>query len=245
MFIGENLSSEDPIYDEAGTSYDSNTLFEVQDHDTFVDHMDEYHEVHEMQSDVQHNYVVDSDADYTSDSNIIPYDQNCEPYNANDVTDLLEQNERLRAEIEKESVETVREIVEEARVVKPLDNALNYAANTPKLSQELSKYVVQIILWYLDSGCSKLNLEEWMAPVHNSSGPEPKMMFRQNSSSLVLHQMMYAQISSGLAPQCLKMFELSSSSLGLHCQKTFKQISSNRFSNVTKASIGISSGPVP
>ncbi|GKF91208.1 hypothetical protein Tco_0274909, partial [Tanacetum coccineum] len=26
--------------------------FEVQDHDTFVDHMDEYHEVHEMQSDV-------------------------------------------------------------------------------------------------------------------------------------------------------------------------------------------------
>ncbi|GJS57880.1 hypothetical protein Tco_0652664 [Tanacetum coccineum] len=33
-----NLSSEDPIYDEAGTSYDSNTQFEVQDHDTFVDH---------------------------------------------------------------------------------------------------------------------------------------------------------------------------------------------------------------
>ncbi|GJS97633.1 integrase, catalytic region, zinc finger, CCHC-type containing protein [Tanacetum coccineum] len=62
-----NLSSEDPIYDEAGPSYDSNTPFEVQDHDTFVDHMDEYHEVHEMQSDVQHNYVVDSDADYTSD----------------------------------------------------------------------------------------------------------------------------------------------------------------------------------
>ncbi|GJZ53905.1 hypothetical protein Tco_0608790 [Tanacetum coccineum] len=58
-----------PIYDEAGPSYDSNTPY------TFVDHIDEYHEVHEMQSDVQHNYVVDSDADYTSDSNIIPYDQ--------------------------------------------------------------------------------------------------------------------------------------------------------------------------
>ncbi|GJY84371.1 hypothetical protein Tco_0497747 [Tanacetum coccineum] len=40
-----NLSSEDPFYDEAaGPSYDSNTPFEVQDHDTFVDHMDEYHE---------------------------------------------------------------------------------------------------------------------------------------------------------------------------------------------------------
>ncbi|GKF43819.1 retrovirus-related pol polyprotein from transposon TNT 1-94 [Tanacetum coccineum] len=70
-----NLSSEDPFYDEAGPSYDLNTPFEVQDHDTFVDHIDEYHEVYEMQSDVQHNYVVDSDADYTSDSNIILYDQ--------------------------------------------------------------------------------------------------------------------------------------------------------------------------
>ncbi|GJR57069.1 hypothetical protein Tco_1499231 [Tanacetum coccineum] len=61
-------------YDEAGTSYDSNTPFEVQDHDTFVNHLDEYHEVHEMQTDEQHNYVVDSDADYTSNSNTIPYD---------------------------------------------------------------------------------------------------------------------------------------------------------------------------
>ncbi|GJX82312.1 hypothetical protein Tco_0331793 [Tanacetum coccineum] len=70
-----NLSSEDPIYDEAGPSYDSNTPFEVQDHDTCVDHLDEYHEVHEMQNDVQHNYVVDSDAEYASDSNIIRHNQ--------------------------------------------------------------------------------------------------------------------------------------------------------------------------
>ncbi|GJY74321.1 putative ribonuclease H-like domain-containing protein [Tanacetum coccineum] len=74
MFM-TNLTSEDRIYDEAGTSYDSNTQSEVQDHDTFVNHLDEYHEVHEMQTDEQHNYVVDSDADYTSNSNIIPYDQ--------------------------------------------------------------------------------------------------------------------------------------------------------------------------
>ncbi|GJT84392.1 retrovirus-related pol polyprotein from transposon TNT 1-94 [Tanacetum coccineum] len=38
-------------------------------------HMDEYHEVHEMQNDVQQSYVVDSDAEYTSDSNILPFDQ--------------------------------------------------------------------------------------------------------------------------------------------------------------------------
>ncbi|GKC02804.1 hypothetical protein Tco_0994414 [Tanacetum coccineum] len=73
-----------------------------------------------------------------------------------------------------------------------------------------------------------------MAPVRISSGPEPKMMFGQNSSSLVLHQMMSAQNSSGLAPQCLKMLEHSSSSLGLHCQKTFKQISSNLVSQMSQ-----------
>ncbi|GJS36273.1 hypothetical protein Tco_0534655 [Tanacetum coccineum] len=101
-------------------------------------HMDEYHEVHEMQNDVQHSYVVDSDADYTSDSNIIPYDQvykglmisqdmnlehqikekdnvirhlkdlvasvndrSREPYNAVDVTALIEQNDCDRVELEK------------------------------------------------------------------------------------------------------------------------------------------------
>ncbi|GKB61462.1 retrovirus-related pol polyprotein from transposon TNT 1-94 [Tanacetum coccineum] len=66
---------EDPIYDEVGTSYDSNIPSEVQDHDYYSDNVDEYHQVHEMQSNVQHNYVVNSYADYTSDSNIILYDQ--------------------------------------------------------------------------------------------------------------------------------------------------------------------------
>ncbi|GJU02361.1 putative reverse transcriptase domain-containing protein [Tanacetum coccineum] len=154
-------------------------------------------------------------------------DRSCEPYNANDVTALIEQNECVRVELEevkqhykelfesiqitrastnektsslltqiedlkaqlegnmkvaarssvktkvlapgmyaidvepipprlknnrnahltyinhlKESVETVREIVEEARVVKPLDNALNYACQYTKLSQELIEYVI-------------------------------------------------------------------------------------------------------
>ncbi|GKB56888.1 hypothetical protein Tco_0913074, partial [Tanacetum coccineum] len=70
-----NLTPEDRIYDEAGTSSDSNTPSEVHDYDTFINHLDEYHEVHEMQTNEQHNYVVDSDADYTSNSNIISYDQ--------------------------------------------------------------------------------------------------------------------------------------------------------------------------
>ncbi|GJR24523.1 hypothetical protein Tco_0973050 [Tanacetum coccineum] len=74
MFMA-NLSSADPIYDEAGPSYDSDILSEVEDHDNYVDSIGEYHEIHEMQNDVQLNYVVDSYAEYTSNSNIILYEQ--------------------------------------------------------------------------------------------------------------------------------------------------------------------------
>nr|GEX89847.1 hypothetical protein [Tanacetum cinerariifolium] len=65
MFMA-NLSSADPIYDEAGPSYDSDILSEVQDHDIYQDVVCEHHEVHEMHNDVQPNYVVDSDVEYTS-----------------------------------------------------------------------------------------------------------------------------------------------------------------------------------
>ncbi|GKF74726.1 hypothetical protein Tco_0224170, partial [Tanacetum coccineum] len=64
-----------PIYDEASPSYDSDILSEVPNHDNYQDAVCEYHEVHEMHDDVQPNYVVDSHADYMSDSNMITYDQ--------------------------------------------------------------------------------------------------------------------------------------------------------------------------
>nr|GEX03826.1 hypothetical protein [Tanacetum cinerariifolium] len=72
MFMA-NLSSADPVYDEAGSSYDSNVLFEVHDH--YQNVVCEHYEVHEMHDDVQPNYVVDSYTSCTSDSNMISYDQ--------------------------------------------------------------------------------------------------------------------------------------------------------------------------
>ncbi|GJT08775.1 retrovirus-related pol polyprotein from transposon TNT 1-94 [Tanacetum coccineum] len=82
MFM-ENLSLADPVYDEAGPSYDSNILSEVHEYDNYQDAVFEHHDAHEMHHDVQPNYVVDSNADYTSDSNMILYDQyvkdNAEP----------------------------------------------------------------------------------------------------------------------------------------------------------------------
>nr|GEW84231.1 hypothetical protein [Tanacetum cinerariifolium] len=75
-----NLSSTDPVYDETGLSYDSNILSEVHDHDHYQDAVCEHHEVYEMHDDVQPNYVVESHADYMSDSNMISYDHNTIPY---------------------------------------------------------------------------------------------------------------------------------------------------------------------
>ncbi|GJY73868.1 hypothetical protein Tco_0478299 [Tanacetum coccineum] len=87
MFM-ENLSSADPIYDEVSPSYDSNILSEVKDHDNYIDSVGEYHEVHDMQNDVQQNYVVNSEAEYTSDSNIIL----CEQYVKDNVVQVIQSN---------------------------------------------------------------------------------------------------------------------------------------------------------
>ncbi|GJR52817.1 retrovirus-related pol polyprotein from transposon TNT 1-94 [Tanacetum coccineum] len=62
MFM-TNLSSADPVYDEASPSYDSNILSELHEHDHYQDAVCEHHEVHEMHDDVQVNYIADSHAD--------------------------------------------------------------------------------------------------------------------------------------------------------------------------------------
>ncbi|GJY22711.1 integrase, catalytic region, zinc finger, CCHC-type containing protein [Tanacetum coccineum] len=96
------LTSEDPIYDEAGTSYDSNNPFESALYYIPVDQYVEDNEEHVVQYSAHLNYI----------SHL------------------------------KESVETVKEIVEEARVVKPLDNSLHYACQYTKLSQESLECVI-------------------------------------------------------------------------------------------------------
>nr|GFB77854.1 hypothetical protein [Tanacetum cinerariifolium] len=74
MFMA-NLSSTNLVYDEAGSSYDLDILYEVYDHDHYQDAICEHHEEHKMHDNVKLNHVVDSHADYISNSNMIPYDQ--------------------------------------------------------------------------------------------------------------------------------------------------------------------------
>ncbi|GKA38491.1 hypothetical protein Tco_0731042 [Tanacetum coccineum] len=71
-------------YDEVGLSYDSDTLFEVHDHDNCLDNMNESHEEHEMHNVVQPNDIVDSDTEYTImiiTNDIYEWDAQCVPSN--------------------------------------------------------------------------------------------------------------------------------------------------------------------
>nr|GEZ72823.1 integrase, catalytic region, zinc finger, CCHC-type, peptidase aspartic, catalytic [Tanacetum cinerariifolium] len=70
MFMA-NLSSAYHVYDEADPSYDSDILSEVHDHDHYQDVVCEHPEKYKMHDNVQLNHVVDSHADYTSNSNMI------------------------------------------------------------------------------------------------------------------------------------------------------------------------------
>nr|GEU32279.1 hypothetical protein [Tanacetum cinerariifolium] len=89
----------------------------------------------------------------------------------------------------KESVATIREIVEEVRVERPLDSSLASACLYTKRSQELVEYtVVQIVLWYLDSGCSK-----------HMTGDRSRLLFTSVQASLFNDKMKSVHISLGLA----------------------------------------------
>nr|GEY73009.1 integrase, catalytic region, zinc finger, CCHC-type, peptidase aspartic, catalytic [Tanacetum cinerariifolium] len=100
MFIA-NLSSADPVYDEAGPSYDLDILSKVHNHDHYQDVVCEHHEEHTMHDNVQLNHVVDSHADYMSDSNMILYDQ----YVKDNVVPVVENSLTAKLETYKEQVE--------------------------------------------------------------------------------------------------------------------------------------------
>nr|GEV77129.1 integrase, catalytic region, zinc finger, CCHC-type, peptidase aspartic, catalytic [Tanacetum cinerariifolium] len=55
-----NLSSVDPVYDEAGPSYDLDVLSEIHDHDHYQDAICEHHEVYEMHDDDNAVQVIQS-----------------------------------------------------------------------------------------------------------------------------------------------------------------------------------------
>ncbi|GJZ43464.1 retrovirus-related pol polyprotein from transposon TNT 1-94 [Tanacetum coccineum] len=80
MFMA-NLSSTDPIYDEAGLSYDSDILSEVHDHDHYQDVVCEHHEEHEMHDDDNAMIVVQSNvSSVLNDTYMMIFNDMHEPY---------------------------------------------------------------------------------------------------------------------------------------------------------------------
>nr|GEU46735.1 integrase, catalytic region, zinc finger, CCHC-type, peptidase aspartic, catalytic [Tanacetum cinerariifolium] len=246
---------EQPIQDLA---LNVDNVFQADDCDAFDsdDAVCEHHEVHEMHDDVQPNYVVDSHTGYTSDSNIIPYDQvenakvkqhykelydsikiTCAKH-IDQTTALLTENENLKVQINaklkcvtidsvtpkvlapgmyaidvetipprlknnrevrldylkhfKESVATLREIVEEAKVERSLDKSVASAFLYTKHSQELLEYVIGTCLKHFNKEDKKqattpLNRKKFTYPkVVPAKQPEnvrtSKSMITENSS---------------------------------------------------------------
>nr|GEV55794.1 integrase, catalytic region, zinc finger, CCHC-type, peptidase aspartic, catalytic [Tanacetum cinerariifolium] len=83
MFMA-NLSSADPVTDEVGPSYDSDILFEVQDHDHYQDAICAHHEDHSMHD----SYVKDNEvpvvhsnvSSVPNDAFMMIYNNMYEPY---------------------------------------------------------------------------------------------------------------------------------------------------------------------
>nr|GFC13020.1 hypothetical protein [Tanacetum cinerariifolium] len=93
MFMA-NLSSADPVTNEAGPSYDSDILSEVPDYEHYLDAACAHHEGHVTHGNIQLNHFVDSHADYMSDSHMIRYGQYVKD---NEVEDkLIKQDQSLQ-----------------------------------------------------------------------------------------------------------------------------------------------------
>ncbi|GJY63144.1 hypothetical protein Tco_0464604 [Tanacetum coccineum] len=161
MFMA-SLTSEDPIYDEAGPSYDSNNPLEVQDHDAFVDHMDEYHDVHEMQNDVQHNNgLLTLMLTYQVDSNII---SDCPPdYSKENFLATFAPQRNLTPEQIFWSIDDNNRKKAETLAPKPISALTVYPPNTPvklvprilptKSQVKINLYVLTQLFTEFDKTC--------------------------------------------------------------------------------------------
>nr|GEV29864.1 retrovirus-related Pol polyprotein from transposon TNT 1-94 [Tanacetum cinerariifolium] len=115
-----NLLSVDPVTHEAGPSYDSDILSKVQYHDHYQDVVCAHHEEHAMHDNVQLNHIVDSRADYTSDGNMIPYDQYVKD-NAIDI--VINTDDVLPPGVENDDSDGEVDAVEELRVDNSISNS--------------------------------------------------------------------------------------------------------------------------
>ncbi|GKA29309.1 retrovirus-related pol polyprotein from transposon TNT 1-94 [Tanacetum coccineum] len=131
--MNERCSEADRILDFK--ALDSQNI-ELTEHVTALQEQNEHFRAENEKLDTRYSIEVDTPYHvalgmHAIDVELIP------PQNRNNREAHLDYLKHL-----KESVETLREIVEEARIEKPLDNALEYACFYTKRSQELLEYVI-------------------------------------------------------------------------------------------------------
>nr|GEW16621.1 retrovirus-related Pol polyprotein from transposon TNT 1-94 [Tanacetum cinerariifolium] len=140
MFMA-NLSSIDPIYDEAGPLYDSDILFEVQDHDNYLENVSEYHEAAQCVSVNEWNKVVNESltvelARYKE--LVVVYKKGQEYFKGikkaliNEVKEMKENFKQIKAEVEQNGVDKQCADIERKKLLIENENLI-----TDCLSNEL------------------------------------------------------------------------------------------------------------
>ncbi|GJR64922.1 retrovirus-related pol polyprotein from transposon TNT 1-94 [Tanacetum coccineum] len=126
MFMA-NLSSADPVYDEAGPSYDSDILSEVHDHDQYQDAVCEHHEEHEMHDDVQPNYVcmyVQSNVSSVPNDLSMMIIMHSKGLLTKEIKEMKDIFEELEAEVDQNGVDRKHDEIEQKNLLIANDNLI-------------------------------------------------------------------------------------------------------------------------
>nr|GEV19591.1 hypothetical protein [Tanacetum cinerariifolium] len=164
MFMA-NLSSKDPIIDEARPSYDSDILSVVLDHEHYQDAAYAHHEGH---------YVKDNEVSVVhNDASSVPIDAFMMIYN--DMCESHDQSTNVpmppstrvnscpnasgsqpKSHVKPNRISLAKGVNKLPVEDQPRTNKSRLrTSNRVDSSSRLKRTVVQIVLWYLDSGCSK------------------------------------------------------------------------------------------
>ncbi|GJU11757.1 retrovirus-related pol polyprotein from transposon TNT 1-94 [Tanacetum coccineum] len=120
MVPDRSTSSEDPIYDEARQSYGLKyPSEEAPDFNSFFKIKNLEHQIQEKDNVIRNLKVLVANVN----------DRSCEPYNAKDVTALIEQNDCVRIELEKLSQELLEYVI--GTCPKSFNERDNKAPSTP------------------------------------------------------------------------------------------------------------------
>ncbi|GJU23621.1 retrovirus-related pol polyprotein from transposon TNT 1-94 [Tanacetum coccineum] len=142
------------------------------DHDHYQKLFCDHHEEHEMHDDVQPNHAVESYADYTSDSNMTPYDQ----YVKDNVAPVVQNNASMVPNDAYVMIDNdVHELSENLGKLQPRADIgifIGYAPSRKgyRIYNKRTRQIMETIHVQFDE------LTEQMAPVQSSPGPAPNLL---------------------------------------------------------------------